>query len=250
MTNLDFHHKKLLFFNNKSYYGKAKRLPVNPALYDGGRRFEFQKILEFSEFKKQARIIELGAGYGKYVIPLLFMGYRVTAVDIGRHLLDAIKVKAKEHHLLGNLRTLQSDFRNKSIPKTYDAAICISTYHLLAETEEGRFHIFSNLVKSVKIGGSVIIIDPNPLNPFLYLLYLFTPQASWELERHFLKSTVGNLKRIFMKAGLSDITIEYVGFLPLRYINIPGVAMLNRIVNKTPFLQLFSSFIYIKGKKG
>ena len=51
MTNLDFHHKKLLFFNNKSYYGKAKRLPVNPALYDGGRRFEFQKILEFSEFK-------------------------------------------------------------------------------------------------------------------------------------------------------------------------------------------------------
>ena len=53
-----------------------------------------------------------------------------------------------------------------------------------------------------------------------------------------------------MKAGLSDIVIEYVGFLPLRYINIPGVAMLNRIVNKTPFLQLFSSFIYIKGKKG
>ncbi len=244
-----FHDRKLAFFENKSYYGKAERLPVNPMLYDGGRKYEFERISAFAGFPKNATIIELGAGYGKYVLPLLFKGFHVTAVDIGRKLLRTIKNVAKKHKLDKHLKTIQSDFRITEISNEYDVALCISTFHLLAEREDDRRDIFGNLVKSVKPGGSVVVIEPNPFNPLLYILYFFTPQASWSIEKYFLKSTVWNLRRIFEQAGLSRIAIDYVGFLPLRYIRFPGVNLINLIVNRTPILNMLSSFIYIKGTK-
>lgn len=249
MKKQNFLNQKLAFFQNKAYYKKAERVPIDPELYDGGRGYEFQKILNFANLPKNAKIIELGAGYGKYVLPLLFLGFKVTAVDIGEKLLRAIIKAAKKNKLDKNLHTIQSDFRKSLIMSEYDVALCISTFHLLADTENERQLIFSNLVKSVKPGGSVVVVEPNPLNPFLYILYFFTNQASWNVEKYFLKSTVWNLKKIFKGCKLSDIKISYIGFLPLRYIELPGVGLINNIVNNTPLLNMFSSFIYIRGRR-
>lgn len=211
---------------------------------------EFEKFFNLLNLPKGSNVIELGSGYGRFVLQLLKRGYKATAVDISQESLDVLLDQAKRNKIDNSLKLLRSDFSKPEFINIYDGAYCISTFHLLAGTEEKRIEIFSNLIKSVKKGGTVVAIEPNPLNPFYYPFYWFSDQVSWEIEKTFMKSSEFNLKRIFKKLDLVDIEVSYMGFLPNRFINsIEVVKYLNGFINSVPLLNKFSSFIYIKGKK-
>lgn len=213
-------------------------------------RIEFEKFFDFLNLPKGSSVIELGSGYGRFVLQLLKRGYKVTAVDISQESLDILLDQARKNNIDKNLKLVRSDFSKPEFINMYDGAYCISTFHLLAGTEEKRIEIFSNLVKSVKKGGSVAAIEPNPLNPFYYPFYWFSNQVSWEIEKTFIKSCESNLRKIFKRLGLEDIEVSYMGFLPNRFINsIEVIKYLNGFVNSMPILNKFSSFTYIKGKK-
>ena len=213
-------------------------------------RMEFEKFFNFLNLPKGSNVIELGSGYGRFVLELLKRAYRVTAVDISQESLDILLDQAHKNNIDENLKLVRSDFSKPEFDSVYDGAYCISTFHLLAGTEEERIETFSNLIKGVKKGGTIVAIEPNPLNPFYYPFYWFSDQVSWEIEKTFMKSSEFNLKKIFNKLGLTDIEVSYMGFFPNRFINsIEAVKYLNGFVNSVPLLNKFSSFIYIKGKK-
>lgn len=230
------------------YVSKKKDLDLLQMSKAG--EIEFEKFFNFLNLPKGSSLIELGSGYGRFVLQLLKKGYAVTAVDISQESLDVLSDQARKNNIDKNLKLVRSDFSKSQFQNVYDGAYCISTFHLLAGTEEKRVEIFSNLVKSVKKGGSVVAIEPNPLNPFYYPFYWFSDQVSWEIEKTFMKSSEFNLKKIFKKIGLTNIEISYMGFLPNRFINVlDPVKYLNGFVNSVPVLNKFSSFIYIKGKR-
>ena len=206
-------------------------------------KIEFEKFFRFLNLPKGSNLIELGSGYGRFVLQLLKRGYSVTAVDISQESLDILLDQAKRNNIEKNLKLIRSDFSKPQFSNTYDGAYCISTFHLLAGAEKKRIEIFSNLIKSVKKGGTIVAIEPNPLNPFYYPFYWLSDQVSWEIEKTFIK-------KIFKKLGLKNIEISYMGFLPNRFINsFETVKYLNGFVNSFPLLNKFSSFIYIKGYK-
>lgn len=213
-------------------------------------KIEFEKFFDFLNLPRGSSVIELGSGYGRFVLQLLKRGFGVTAVDISQDSLDILLDQAKKNNIDRNLKLVRSDFSKAEFSNMYDGAFCISTFHLLAGTEEERIKIFSNLVKSVKKGGTVVAIEPNPLNPFYYPFYWFSDQVSWEIEKTFMKSTEFNLRRIFNQLGLINIKVSYMGFLPNRFINnFENIRYLNNFVNSVPIFNKLSSFIYIKGYK-
>lgn len=213
-------------------------------------KLEFEKFFKFLNLPKGANVIELGSGYGRFALQLLKRGYKVTAVDISQESLDVLFYQAKKNNLDKNLKLVKSDFSKLEFINAYDGAYCISTFHLLSGKERQRIKIFSNLLKSVKKGGTVVVIEPNPLNPFFYPFYMFSSQVSWEIEKTFMKSSEANLKRIFRKLGLSGVEVSHMGFLPNRFINsIESVKYINNLINMIPLLNKFSGFTYIKGYK-
>lgn len=242
----DYEKKTEKFFDK--YVSQKKDLDLLKMSKAG--RMEFEKFFNFLNLPEGSNVIELGSGYGRFVLQLLKRGYQVTGVDISQESLDLLFDQARKNNIEKKIKLLRSDFSKPEFLNIYDGAYCISTFHLLAGTEEKRIEIFSNLIKSVKKGGTIVVIEPNPLNPFYYPFYWFSDQVSWEIEKTFMKSSEFNLKRIFKKLGLVDIEISYMGFLPNRFINsVESVKYLNSIVNATPILNKFSSFIYIKGRK-
>jgi len=236
--------------NTKNFFDQRADLyqKVNLLVFSKSGKMEVEKFYQFFNPCPKANLIELGAGYGRFVIPLLELGHKVTAVDISQKSIKVINREAKKHQLEKRLKLIKSDFTQPVFENVYDGAYCIGTFHLLAETEKQRIKILSNLVKSVKPGGIVLLIEPNPFNPFFYPFYLFSPQVSWEVEKHFRKSNEKNLMKIFKQLGLKDITVSYFGFFPLRFVNyFPAVAWLNQMVNYLPLVNKVSSFIYIRG---
>lgn len=107
-----------------------------------------------SEEKKQVplKLIDIGAGTGRYSIPLSEEGYDVTAVELVNHNLGRIKAngpKVKAFH--GNAKKLKR-FQDKQ----FDLAILFGPmYHL--KSEEEKVQALKEALRVVKPGGMVLV---------------------------------------------------------------------------------------------
>lgn len=99
------------FFSRPAYFQKGKNQAIEVSEFSRARRFEFETFLDFLEPKKGAKLIELGSGYGRFVLPLLKLGFKVTAVDISAEALSALEREAKKNKLEKKLELLNSDLR-------------------------------------------------------------------------------------------------------------------------------------------
>lgn len=247
MKKKDKHTKgNIQYYNNfASRYKNSNLLQ-----FDTAADYQLKKIIERLDLTKKRNIIELGAGIGRYSLALAKMGHTVTAVDVSAESLELLRRQAQKNRLTKNITLLCNDFSHVVFEKRYDIALCISTYHVLSETEQGRIAIFANFLTSLKSGGTLLLIEPNPFNPLLYFFYLFYPGVQRRNILSFLTSSPLRLKRVLSNLEMTDFDIRYVGFLPLRFMRKSSIVMtINEIINKIPLLNMMSAFSYITAVK-
>lgn len=124
------------------------------------------------------RIIDIGAGTGRYSIPLFEEGYDVTAVELVQHNLGRLKQKNPAIKAYkGNALKLKR-FENDS----FDFALLFGPmYHLL--TREEKVQALSEAKRVVKTGG--IIMVAYVMNEYGVITYGFK-------ERHVLECQAQN----------------------------------------------------------
>lgn len=230
------------------YYDKLAQRHKNDNLVhlDASEAYQFTKMLDILALPKGKKIIELGCGTGKGALFFLRSGYPVTASDISKNSLLILKEQAKKNKLDRQLKVVLNNFSKPLFSNEYDAGLCISTFHVLSDNKEERIKILTNFTKSLKRGGKLLLVEPNPLNPLFYLFYLFYPSVQRESVHNFLGSATFTLKKILQEIGFEEITVYPVGFLPLRLMKkIPETKWINELINRIPFLKNFSSFNYI-----
>lgn len=218
---------------------------------------ERERFFEFVGFRKDDAILEIGCGTGKYTLSLLRLGCKVYATDISNKSLEVLRKSAKEEKLNGNLTIEKNSFEKEKDCQKYfnrfDFVICVGVIHHFDPHKRKR--IFANIVRSTKIGGEVVAMEPNPLNPLYYFLYFWRTLANikgknrWYTEKGFLKTSSFSLKNLFTNAGLQEIEIKRYAWFPSKFGNwLPLVLKLNDMLNKLPILKEMSAFIWIKGK--
>jgi len=234
------------FFNNQSNKNKGKD-HLHPGMAGS---LELKTFLDFLNLPPGSKLLDLGCGTGRYAIPLMYMGYNITGVDISRYSLDVLKSFAMKKGLSGGLEILENDFKEKVYEDVFNGAYCISTFHLLGKTPVEREQIFYNLFLATKKGGVILVMQPNPFNPLFYPFYIFHPDVSWTLEKTFIECHSIYMYNFFKKLGLRDIKIKRYGMLPTRLITkMPIINNINKFFCDLPLLQHFSLFFLIKGIK-
>lgn len=221
-------------------------------------RKEEKEFFEFMDMTRKLHILEIGCGTGRYTLPLLRKGHYVAATDVSSESLELLKKQALMEGLSKNLRVEKNNFEEEKLCQKYfgkfDLALMVGVIHHF--DPQKREKIFKNVVLSVKTGGQVVALEPNPLNPFFYLLYFFNWLGNiqdvhrWTTEKGMLYTSVFNLRRLFQKFGLERIQIKRYALLP----SILGgrftfVLFFNDLLLKIPMIKEFSLFIWIKGKK-
>lgn len=134
------------FYNNYDEDGRLKKKNRLPEYITTMRYIE--KYL-----KQNSKIIEIGAGTGRYSIALADMGYDVTAVELVPHNINIMKKKVKPKHDIkiyeGNacdLSFIDSD--------TYDIVLLLGPmYHLF--TDENKHRAISESIRVAKKGGII-----------------------------------------------------------------------------------------------
>ena len=140
--------KNLIEYYNK--FNENKRLDRRHGIVEYTTAMKY--IKRYLKKFKNAQIIDIGAGTGKYSIELANMGYNVTAVELVKHNLMTIKENStKINTILGNAINLK-----KIKDNSYDIVILFGPmYHLISD--EDKIKALNEAKRIAKPNGYIFI---------------------------------------------------------------------------------------------
>lgn len=223
------------WFENEKFWTN-----FGPIMFDAQRWAEApdvaESVMHIAGLSKGAKILDAGCGCGRISVELAALGLDVTGVDLMQPLLDAAKETAEDEGV--NLELVQSDLRNFSSDKQFDAAVNLYTSFGYCASIEEDTKILRNIAKSLKNGGWFImecISRETAIQNFIegewferagkIVLTEFSVEGAWEgLKSHWIlidKETgekydhtfvqrlysAVELKRILLSAGFSSCEI-------------------------------------------
>ncbi len=121
------------------------------------RQPEYINTMKYIEkyLTPDSKILEIGAGTGRYSVTLAEMGYDVTAVELVEHNIDIMKKKVKANH---NITIHQGNACDLSLIEsdTYDIVLLLGPmYHLF--NNEDKHKALSEAIRVAKKGGVIYV---------------------------------------------------------------------------------------------
>lgn len=190
--------------------------------------------------KSTDKILEIGCGSGRFTLPLLSLGYKITGLDFSKELLDELKKeKAKNLNLIRSDIDLVSEKTNQKFNKIIGFFIL----HHLPDLEKSLLSLKNAATKNATVG----FVEPNPFNPLYYPQPFLSKNMSWNEEKGFRKLTPSYLEKTFASTGYKDLKIYRYGFFPPFILNSKIGLQLDNLLENIP-IKTFLPFQLITAK--
>ncbi len=183
------------------------------------------------------RIIDVGCGDGRVLIPLIVAGHELIGLDIDQHAIDACSIRCGELDIdatlvHGNL------FDNLPLDEPVDAIVCCGQMFMLIDNVDAAVKALRLFKESLKEDGIIIMDDiPGDLWPevaggqwangmnedgTLQLVWAnndavftiregeFVDDSSWELKNDDRKVRLWTMGALRMAARLADLSVPEV----------------------------------------
>lgn len=171
------------------------------------------ELVRFAQLTREDEVLEIGAGMGRYTIPLLERGYRVEALDLSPVLLERLaeyNAKVNAGQPAPGLHTADIADPPEGLEGRFDAAIGFFTLHHLHDLEP----CFRGMRRVLRPGGRIVFLEPNPLNPLFYVQILVTPGMTWEGDGGIVRMRPKRVFAALAGAGFARLRVERFGFFP------------------------------------
>ncbi len=185
------------FYNNYDEDGRLTRKSRLP---------EYLNTMKYIEkyLFPGAKIIEIGAGTGRYSVALAEKGYDVTAVEFVPHNIEIMRKKVKPHH---NIKIYEGNACDMSAfeSETFDIVLLLGPmYHLF--TDEDKHRALSETIRIAKTGGVIYASYCN--NDTSIYTFFYKNKIFEYLDKGLIKEdyhTVSSPKEVFELYRKSDI---------------------------------------------
>ncbi|MEH2116938.1 class I SAM-dependent methyltransferase [Nostoc sp.] len=125
------------------------------------------KVVNVLNLKPNDVVADIGAGTGYLsfrIAPLLTAG-KVLAVDVQPEMLEIIELFKKEKNIT-NVEPVLATLTDPNLPpKSVDLALMVDAYHELEYPQE----VMQGIVKALKPGGRVVLVEYRGENPFILI---------------------------------------------------------------------------------
>ena len=136
----------------------GNRLGANYLRYSftKGTRQEVAFLLELLDLPAGARVLDVGCGPGRHLIPLANAGLSMTGVDVSEELLAVARDAANEAQLGGRVALFECDARAMPFDNEFDAviSICQGGFGLMGQ-DDGL--VLRRMMEATKPGGAVVL---------------------------------------------------------------------------------------------
>lgn len=147
------------YFGEDGLFGPEYMREYKNILTDDRTKKEIDFILKTVKLKRGSKILDIPCGFGRHSIELAKRGYNVTGQDINGYFLDLAKKSAKKLDV--NIRFLKADMRKIDFENEFDLVLNLFTSIGYFEREEDDVLFLSEISKSLKKGGKLIIDTVN-----------------------------------------------------------------------------------------
>jgi len=217
---------------NKSFWDKkaiTRKGPENPVV----KAFiedKIESLLNIVPHLNKKSLLDFGCGNGRFLYYLQKINRRVAGLDISSKMIEMAKKNVNVPLFVND--GLKTRFEDNSFDISFGACYI----HNLTNYKDAI-----NEMKRVA-KGYIILIEPNPLNPIIFLFNLFSPE---ERFFHVVKFNKRYLKKLFEEAELEVIYLSKGGFITPN----KTPKFLLPILKKIGFLNFIGCYITIVGKK-
>lgn len=175
--------------------------------------------------------LDVGAGTGHLAERLSDLGFDVVALDPFPQMLDQLQQRRPE------IATMVGHGEEIPLPDdAFDLTYSVAVMHHIAQPDLVR-RTLAEMVRVTRPGGSILIWDHNPLNPYWPLLMRRVPQDSGAERLVPMRELVAGLT----EAGATVLRAERLGLMP-EFVP-PGLvgpaAAVERAMEATPGLRCF-----------
>jgi hypothetical protein len=172
--------------------------------------FVFQQIAQFIP-KELRTAVELGAGMGRFSVPLAEHFESVDLVEPAESYADELTEKFAAYPSVSVHRLTSSEYL-RQVPLGQSSAPAIFCFHVLHHlTLEQRIEIYQSIVRMGAVG---FFIEPNPINPLILIQVLTHPDMSFAEEKQYLQLGRGAYRRELSKQGLAILHYRRFCLLP------------------------------------
>jgi SAM-dependent methyltransferase len=190
----------------RRYYEARESAAIAPRDARDVRR-HLEELLGAACLPRGARVLEVGAGLGRFTALLMAEGLDVVASDLSPVLLARLRQSAGR-----SLDVLEGDVATlpERTTERFSGALGFFVLHHLFDLDAA----FRALAHILHPGAPVAFCEPNGWNPLFYAQIAVTPGMTWKGDggiRHMRPSVVLSAMR---HAGLEDARCGRYGFLP------------------------------------
>ena len=165
------------------------------------------------------RVLEVGAGFGRFTFSLLSHCAAVTALDLSQRTLAALERERDDRGIPAErcwpLCCDVDSLTEEAVGEPFDHVVGFFFLHHLADHAAS----LRRLVRCLAPGGGIAFVEPNRLNPLFALQVLACPDMSWREERGMFRLSRAGVEAAYRSAGLADIRSDTFGFFPPSVVN-------------------------------
>lgn len=225
----------------RDYYetNNRKRVAVVDTPYV---RAHVDRMIEVAELSPKHRVLEIGAGPGKFTLQLAARGYDIVANDLSQQLLVQLASAAQQH-----VPTIACDVLNidQFADQKFDRIVGFFVLHHLVDFPR----VFGALAKVVKPGGVIAFCEPVAFNPLYYLQILLTPNMTFAGERSLTAMRRSVIAPALADAGFVEAEKIAYGYFPPEIKNKPWGDRLEQWLERRRFVPFPRAFQIFSAKK-
>lgn len=207
-----------------------------------------QTILRLGQFKRGARIADLGCGSGVFTDLLRQQGCVSTGIDLSPKLIELGRRKYP------GIEFIEGDVEHLSFADgSFDGVLLSGLVHHLPDPARCAREV----CRVLRPGGRFVAFDPNRMNPFMYLYRdrsspFYSPVGVTPNERPVLaKETAATFRTAGFSVEtdyLSDLRYRYVASARVRWL-LPIYNAIDSVMFAPAFMRPFRSFVLTFGVK-
>jgi SAM-dependent methyltransferase len=193
------------------------------------------------------RVVELGAGFGRFTFPLLGHCRSILAVDLSRRALDDLE---RERDARGippeRCAVLCAAADDLSLDDRVDFVVGVFFLHHLPDFPA----TLARLAPLVSPGGGMGFVEPNRRNPLFLVQIACCPDMGWREEKGLYRIGIDSVAGAMRSASLEAVDTQTFGFFPPPVVNrLPAAVRLERRLERSALLRPLLPFVLTTGRR-
>ncbi len=211
--------KKSDIESQQKFYASRTHAHLQPRADDAYSANLVSRLVKSARIRSDARVLEIGAGFGRFTFELLEHCDSVVALDLSESAL-AVLMNARDDRGIAEerCRPLCGDVQSLNLWEQEEPFDHIVGFFILHHLPDYRAAI-SRLSRCLLPGGHMAFVEPNRRNPLYAAQVACCPDMSWAGEKGMFRLSGRSVERAYREAGLAPQTTRRFGFFPPQIVN-------------------------------